>query len=173
MVIWLVGMSGSGKTTIGERLAARLKKTYSNAVFLDGDILREIWGDSLGHDIDSRRTNAHRVSHLCRVLDQQGIHIVAAVLSIFPEWQQWNRANFSRYFEVFVDVPIEVLRARDSKGLYSRALAGESENVVGVDIPFPRPAHPNLVLDNAADLVDPEPLVERILAALPEIEGKQ
>jgi adenylylsulfate kinase len=170
MVIWIIGMSGSGKTTIGGRLAARLKKTHPNLVFLDGDILRDVWGDWLGHDIAGRRVNAHRISHLCRVLDLQKIHIVAAVLSIFPEWQRWNRENFSRYFEVFLDVPMQVLQARDPKALYRRAFAGEIQNVVGVDIPFPRVEHPDLVLDNATDLTDVEPLVERVLTVLPPLE---
>ncbi len=171
MVIWLIGLSGAGKSTIGRRLFQRLKDTRDNIVFVDGDVVRELWGDSLGHDMDGRRQNAYRISHLCRFLDQQGIHVVVAVLSIFHEWQAWNRSNFSSYFEVFVDVPMEVLRERDPKGLYAKAFAGEISDVVGVDIPFPLPANSDLVLDNAATRLDPGELCEEILAGLPRLDS--
>ena len=168
MVIWVIGMSGAGKTTIATRLADHFRKWHP-VVLLDGDILREVWGDRLGHDVEGRRANARRISQLCRMLDSQEIHVVAAVLSIFPEWQQWNRENFNKYFEVFVDVPMEILKARDKKDLYRRALSGEIENVVGVDIPFPRPPHPDLVIDNSSDLADPGVLADLILDTLPPI----
>ena len=119
MVIWLIGLSGSGKTTLGSPLYQRLKIRHKNLVFLDGDVLREVWGDSPGHDVEGRRINARRISHLCRMLDGQGIHVITAILSIFPEWQAWNRGHFSRYFEIFIDTPLEVVKQRDAKGLYS------------------------------------------------------
>lgn len=169
MVIWLNGLSASGKTTVGRRLAARLKEQHENVVYLDGDILRDVWGDKLGHDVPSRHVNATRISRFCGLLDKQGIHVVAAVMSMFPEWQAWNRANFSAYFEVLIDVPMEVLERRESKGLYSGFRDGTLKQVVGLDIPFPRPANPDLVIDNAADMPDPGVLADRILAAMPPL----
>ncbi len=169
MVIWLNGLSASGKTTIGMRLAARLRERFDNVVYLDGDILRGVWGDQLGHDVASRQINATRISRLCGMLDRQGIHVVAAVMSMFPEWQAWNRANFSAYFEVLLDVPMVILSQRESKGLYRGYRNGEVKEVVGIDIPFPRPAHPDLVIDNSADLPDPGVLADRILAAMPPL----
>jgi len=169
MVIWINGLSASGKTTIGQRLAARLKERFANVVYLDGDILRGVWGDQLGHDVPSRFINATRISKFCGMLDSQGIHVVAAVMSMFPEWQAWNRANFSAYFEVLLDVPMEVLYRRESKGLYRAYRSGEMNQVVGIDIPFPRPANPDLVIDNSADLTDPGVLADRILAAMPQL----
>lgn len=171
MVIWLNGLSAAGKTTIGMRLAEKLRARCKNVVYLDGDILREVWGDQLGHDVEGRRANAQRVSHLCRMLDRQGLHVVAAVMSMFPYWQEWNRKNFSSYFEVLLDVPMEVLYAREKKGLYRAIRLGEIDKVVGIDILFPRPAHPDLVIDNSADLPDPGVIADRILAALPALEA--
>lgn len=169
MVIWLIGLSGAGKTTLGARLAARLRARHPNLVFLDGDALREVWQDRLGHDVEGRAKNAARISALCRLLDEQGIHVVAAVLSLFPEWQAWNRENFSQYFEVFLDAPMEMLRQRDSKGLYAAAEAGEIDNVVGVDIDFPRPPNPDLVIAGDDLACDPDVLAARIEDAVTSV----
>jgi len=163
MIIWLIGLSGTGKTTIGQRLFAELKKSHDNLVFLDGDILREVWEEPLGHDIEGRGKNAHRISRFCRLLDRQGIHVITSILSIFPDWQAWNRKNFSQYFEVFIDMPRDILFERDPKGLYQKALAGEIKNVCGVDIEFPIPANADLVIENSKELEDPSSLALEIL----------
>ncbi|MEY2632983.1 MAG: hypothetical protein RIR00_1637 [Pseudomonadota bacterium] len=166
MVIWLIGLSGAGKTTIGERVAARLRAGQPNVVFLDGDMLREVWGANLGHHVEGRRANAERISRLCRLLERQGIVVVAAVLSIFPEWQEWNRREFSSYFEVFIDAPLELVELRDAKGIYTQARRGEASNVVGIDIPFPRPAAPDLVIGGVDLARSPDELAADIVAQL-------
>jgi adenylylsulfate kinase-like enzyme len=167
MVIWIIGMSGAGKTTLATALVHSLKSDGHQVIRLDGDTLREVWYTTPGHDIEGRRQNAHQISHLSRMLDRQDIHVVASVLSIFPEWQAWNRAELSSYFEVFLDVPLDVLRRRETKGLYKGAAAGEIKNVVGFDIPFPRPANPDLTIDNSTDLNDMESLVKIVRRSLP------
>lgn len=167
MIIWIIGMSGAGKTTLATALVRSLKSDGHQVVRLDGDTLREVWYRTPGHDIEGRRENAHQISHLCGMLDKQDIHVVASVLSIFPEWQAWNRTHFSSYFEIFLDVPLDVLRRRETKGLYKGALAGQIKNVVGVDIPFPRPAHPDLTIDNSVDLDDLEGMVKTVRRHLP------
>lgn len=173
MVIWITGLSGAGKSTIAAEVYRLLRQKNKNIVFLDGDTMRMIWGDDLGHDIEGRRRNAERLCHLSQFLDSQGIHIVAAVLFIFPDWRQWNRENLSRYFEVFVDVPMDVLRRRDKKGLYAGAERREIPNVVGVDIPFPRPENPDLTLDNSPDRNNPAVLANLVLDALPPLDDFQ
>ena len=141
-------------------------------VFLDGDNLREVWGDSLGHTVAARNVNAHRISNLSLMLDQQGIHVVAAVLSMFPDWQVWNRENFSQYFEVYLDAPRDLLRERDSKGLYAGAEAGTIENVVGGDLPYPPPPAPDLTLGGDVLRQSPEAISDMIFAALPPGLGR-
>ena len=163
MVIWLVGLSGSGKTTLGRSLYDHIKSKKDNVVFLDGDILREVWGESLGHDLEGRRLNAHRISHLCKMLDAQGITVVAAVLSIFPEWQEWNRNNFTEYKQIHLDAPISDLKRRDTKMLYENAELGVIKNVVGVDIEFPQPFNSDLVVDTSAESGGPEKTFQEIL----------
>ena len=87
-----------------------------------------------------------------KFLSDQGIDVVCAILSIFPESRSWNRENLKDYVEVYIDTPLDVLVERDSKGLYKRALAGEIQDVVGVDIEFPVPQSPDLILDNGKPL---------------------
>lgn len=148
MVVWLIGMSGAGKTVIGTELHRLMKKELDKVVFLDGDVFREILGNDLGHTVEDRRKSADRVCKMCKFLDENGIHVVAAILSIFPESREWNRQQYNDYFEVFVDVEFEELKRRDSKGLYSAALAGQIKNVVGVDIDFPKPECPDVTILN-------------------------
>lgn len=166
MIIWLIGMSGAGKTTLAEHLYAELKPTASSLVLLDGDVMREIFGNDADHTVEGRYKNASRISKLCNVLDSHGIHVVAAVLSIFPEWQAWNRENFSRYFEIFLDIPLASLRARDTKGLYAAADRGELKNMVGYDIPFPTPPLPDLVIDESDQDRGVDTCVQSILKQL-------
>ena len=167
MVIWFIGLSGSGKTTLARALHDRLKPRLANLVLLDGDDFRAVFGD-VDHTVAGRRRNAERISNLCKVLDDQGIHVIAAVLSLFPDWQAWNRKHLSNYLEVFLDLPLPTLKARDTKGLYAGAESGRIANVVGVDIPFPRPPAPDLVLDEAAQAQGVGACVEAVLACLPE-----
>jgi len=139
MVIWLIGISAAGKTTVGEQLVTQFRRGGHGTVFLDGDSLREVWADDLGHSIDDRRKNHGRISRLCRMLEQDGIVVVCAALSIFPDLRQWNRDNFRNYFEVFLDVPVDLAKERDTKGVYHQETDGRKRNIVGIDIPFPDP----------------------------------
>ena len=166
MITWFIGMSGSGKSTLAAALHARLKPSVRHLVYLDGDAFREVFQGDVDHTIAGRRRNAERISGFCKVLDGQGIHVIAAVLSIFPEWQRWNRETFSRYFEVFCDIPMTTLKARDPKGLYG----GTDADVVGIDIPFPRPPAADLVIDLALQQRGVEACVESILAAMPTLD---
>lgn len=162
MVIWLIGLSGSGKTTIGKELFTIYKRKYPNTVFLDGDLLREVWGDNVGHSIEGRRINAHRISHLSKMLDKQGINVIACVLSLFPEWQNWNRKNLEKYFQIYLYSPISFLKKQDDKGLYEKAFQGNLKNVVGVDIPFPEPKLSDLIIDNSKRDFTPKELAHSI-----------
>lgn len=166
MVIWLIGMSGSGKTTLGREVASQLRRIAPNTVLLDGDELREVFahhstGDA--YTVEGRRINALRLTALCELLDRQGIHVVCCVLSIFPDMRKENPERFSGYFEVFMDAPLAVLEARDTKGLYAAARRGEADHVVGVDIAFPRPDRSDMVIDSSGSPDDLDALATAVL----------
>jgi cytidine diphosphoramidate kinase len=146
MVLWIIGLSGAGKTTLGR--AVMKSVPTGRTVFIDGDLIRQVFGNDLGFTLAEREQNAWRICRLCKFLDDQGINVVCAILSLFPETQSWNRQNYRDYFEVFIDAPLEQLIARDVKGLYKKALSGEITDVAGVDLEFTHPPHPDLIVAN-------------------------
>lgn len=139
MVVWIIGLSGAGKTTLACRVVDECKRSTPNVVLIDGDEVRAMFGDDLGHTLADRRTNAERICRLCKFLDEQGVHVVCAILSLFPESREWNRRNLESYYEVFIDTPIADLKSRDSKGIYARYAAGQITDVAGLDLEFRRP----------------------------------
>src|SRR3989338_7946972 len=164
MVLWIIGLSGSGKTSLSRIIYDRLKPKMPNLVRLDGYVIRELFGNDVDHSIEGRRINAQRLSRLCKFFSDQDIHIIAAVLSIFPEWRNWNREYIPGYAEIYLKVSMEVLKTRDRKNLYKSALAGKMKNVVGVDIAFPEPANPDMVIDNDKDRDTLEEIADRVMA---------
>jgi cytidine diphosphoramidate kinase len=163
MVIWLIGMSASGKTTIGKKLFNKLQSSNEKWIFLDGDTFRNVLGEDLGHTLEDRRKNAYRISRFCEYLNSQGINVLACVLSIFHENQRYNKENIKDYKEVYIDVSFENLVKRDNKELYIKAQKGEIKDVVGVDIEFKPPFSPNMIIDNNIDNPDYESMIEDII----------
>lgn len=152
MVIWIIGLSGSGKTTLAENVVAKTRARKRKVVLLDGDRVREVFGNGLGHDLVSRRENSERLCRLCQLLDEQGIDVVCAILSLFPDAREWCRNNLSGYFEVFIDAPLEQLIARDDKEIYEKYTRCELNNVAGLDLAFPSPTTADLVIANNGGL---------------------
>lgn len=163
MVLWIIGLSGTGKTTLASQVVERIRQSNGKVVLLDGDLIRALFGNDVDHTIEGRRRNAERLSVLSKFLADQGINVVAAVLSIFPEWRLWNRENISDYCEVYIKASMQTLLRRDIKNLYAGALKGEIPNVVGVDISFPEPENPDLIIDNDLDRVEFTELTDRIM----------
>lgn len=163
MVIWIIGMSASGKTTIGKKLYDKLNASAEKWIFLDGDTFRNILDEDLGHSVEDRKKNAYRISRFCEFLDSQGINVVACVLSIFHDNQQYNKDNIVDYKEVYIDVEFNELVRRDNKELYSKALKGNIKNVVGVDIEFKPPFSPDLVINNNKSNPNFEKIINKII----------
>ena len=152
MVVWIIGLSGAGKTTLAERVVKEIRGRGRKVVLLDGDRVRELFGNDLGHSIAHRLKNADRICELSRFLEREDIDVVCSILSIFPESREWCRRELNDYYEVFIDTPKENLIARDSKGLYSKYMRGEIKDVAGFDLDFILPDSPDLRIENNGSL---------------------
>ena len=144
MVYWITGLSGAGKTTIGRLWYEKLKAAGEAAVFLDGDELRQVFGDDLGFTEADRRKSAMRNARLCALLSGQGVTVVCCTISMFDSVRAWNRENIPDYVEVYVKASIDTLRRRNQKGLYN----GEERDVAGIHFQVDEPKTPDLVLEN-------------------------
>lgn len=141
---WLTGLSGAGKTTIGNRLYYSMKSDRENTIILDGDILKKIAGKDLGYGREERLERAYRYSSLCKLLTDQGINVIICTIAMFDEIRDWNRENIENYVEIFLDVDMEVLKRRNRKGLYSKT----NGNIAGVDVAIEYPKNPDIVIKN-------------------------
>ena len=154
MIVWIVGLSGAGKTTLANQVVYKLRENGKKIVHLDGDLIRNLYGNDIGHSIEDRKKNADRICKLCKFLDLQEIDVVTSILSIFPESRQWCRDNLINYYEVFIKTDIQILKTRDSKGIYKKFDRGLIKNVAGLDLNFIEPDCPDLVINNNGNLED-------------------
>ena len=157
MAIWIMGLSGSGKSTLGKILKNRLNKKYK-IIHIDGDAIRKIYSDKLGHTIKDREINAGRISRLTKYLSLQKSNIIVSVLSNFPKWLKWNRKNLKNYYEIFLKTEMNILKNRRKK-LYSKKI----KNVVGLDIKYNEPKNPNFTIINCNSLKDMKKEANKII----------
>ena len=149
MVIWITGISASGKSTLGKYFFKKFKRQNKNTVFFDGDEFRKIFHDDIKYTLRDRDVNAIRLTSLVKYVSDQKTNLIVSANITSQKFRDWCRKNVKNYFEIFIDNPIEVLRKRDYKKLYKNAFSGKIKNVVGVDIKFIKPKKPNLIIDNS------------------------
>lgn len=144
---WVTGLSGAGKTTISTLLYRYILSKKRNIVFLDGDAIRAVYNNKDYSD-EGRERVSYMNMRLFKLLTEQGIDVIAAVIGMKNEYRKWNREHIDNYKEIYLKVPIEVLIKRDSKKLYSRALNHEISNVYGIDLPYEEPIAPDIIAEN-------------------------
>lgn len=146
-VYWLTGLSGAGKTTTGRALFDLLKPLNPSTIFLDGDEIRAAVAEDLGYSRADRELCARRYSRLCALLSKQGIDVIIATISMFRDVHTLNRREIPRYREIYLRVPMAVLRKRDPKGIYANGT-----EVVGAGVEVEEPEAPDLVLEGAGNI---------------------
>ena len=149
-VVFLTGLSGAGKSTIAEALAAELRDAGRAVSIVDGDVLRQQVSADLGFDAASREANVRRAAELAARLAAKGQIVISALIAPFQRSRDEARAivePVAPFLLVYVNTPIEVAEGRDPKGLYKRARAGEIPEFTGIDSPYEAPPDADLVID--------------------------
>ena len=164
-VVWLTGLSGSGKSSIANALEQRLFASGAHAYVLDGDNLRLGLNMDLGFTTEDRAENVRRTSEVAKLMVDAGLIVISALVSPFEVDRQRAKSRFEdgEFLEIFVDTPVDICRARDPKGLYKKSAAGEIPNFTGVGQNYEAPSTPDLHLDGTAPI---DENVERILKIL-------
>jgi len=169
--LWLTGLSGAGKTTLTNALVPHLRARGVKIEVLDGDEVRANLSKDLGFSKEDRDTNIRRIGYVSRLLARNGVGVIAAAISPYLEIRNEVRraieADGAAFVEVFVKSPLNVLIARDVKGLYKKALVGEIEQFTGVSDPYEEPINPEVVVESDRETV--EESVAKILAKLDEL----
>ncbi len=162
-VIWFTGLSGSGKSTVADALEQKLHGAGRHTYLLDGDNVRHGLCRDLGFTDADRVENIRRVAEVAKLMADAGLIVIASFISPFSNERAMAReiADDVPFVEVFVNTPLAVCEARDPKGLYKKARAGELENFTGVDSIYEAPSHPDITLQ--AGERPPEALVEQIM----------
>jgi bifunctional enzyme CysN/CysC len=148
-VLWFTGLSGAGKSTIANRVEAALHARGVHTLMLDGDNIRHGLNRDLGFTEVDRVENIRRIGEVAKLMTDAGLIVLCSFISPFRAERRMVREllDAGEFVEIFVDTPLEECIARDPKGLYKRALAGEIKNFTGVDQPYEAPENAEIRLD--------------------------
>jgi len=148
--IWLTGLSGAGKTTLGKYL--RYNFFALNTVIIDGDELRKTINADLGFTSEDRDKNITRAAQICKMLNDSGHTVIACIMSPLEKQRRQAKEIIGedRFFLIYVSCDIDTLKTRDTKGLYKKYQLGEIKNMVGIDLPYEVPDKSNVVVNTAA-----------------------
>ncbi len=144
MVIWIIGLSGSGKTFFSKKIYEKIKNK-NKTILIDGDEVRKYITYDLKHSLKDRRKNSLIISNLCKFLEMKGFLVICSILSIFIDHQKRNRKLYKNYFQIYIKSKLDILKKRNNKKIYSK------RNVVGKDIKFPEPFKSDLIIENNYD----------------------
>lgn len=165
-VLWFTGLSGSGKSTITVELEKALFEKGIRAYRLDGDNIRHGLNNNLGFSPEDRKENIRRIGEVAKLLNDAGLITLTAFISPYREDRD-NVRNLlvdGDFIEVYVKCSLEKCEARDPKGLYQKARAGEIKGFTGIDAPYEEPVSPELVIDTENSTV--KEAVKKILIYL-------
>ncbi len=164
LTIWFTGLPGSGKSTIANLAAEKLKAKGYKVERLDGDIVRKSLTRDLGFSKDDRDKNIERVTFVAKLLTRNGVIALSSFVSPYRAARENARKEIGLFFEVYVKCSIEECMKRDVKGMYKKAMAGEIKEFTGVSDPYEEPEKPELVLET--DKQSPKDCAEKLLCTL-------
>lgn len=165
-VIWLTGLSGSGKSTIANELELALENNGVKSYVLDGDNVRGGLNSDLGFSDEDRKENIRRIAEVAKLFSDSGTIAITAFISPFRVEREAAKEIIGKenFIEVYVNAPIEVCERRDVKGLYKKARAGEIKQFTGIDSPYEEPLRPDVIAES--DRATISTCVEKILFTL-------
>ncbi len=165
-ILWLTGLSGSGKSTIARRLEKQLFESGCHTMLLDGDLLRHGLNGDLGFSDSDRSENIRRAAEVARLFFEAGHLVICTFISPFAKDREFARGLVAegRFFEVFVKCDLDVCKRRDPNGLYKKALSGEIKEFTGISSPYEAPETPELVVET--DLQSVDDILEHIVSRL-------
>jgi len=150
-VVWLTGLSGSGKSTIARGLEKELKAKGLKVEAFDGDEVRKNLSKGLGFSKEDRDTHNKRVIYVCKLLTRNGVNAIVSLISPYRSTRAYAREQLPKFVEVYLKCSLEECIRRDPKGLYKRALAGEITNMTGIQDPYEEPINPEVTLNTEND----------------------
>jgi bifunctional enzyme CysN/CysC len=150
-IIWLTGLSGSGKSTIANLLEVKLFSLNKHTMVLDGDNVRHGLNKDLGFTSIERVENLRRIAEVSKLMINAGLISITSFISPFESERIMARSlvESDEFVEIHVHAPIEVAESRDAKGLYKKARAGELKNFTGIDSPYEEPSNPEIRIDTS------------------------
>ena len=152
-MLWFTGLSGSGKSTIAERVYQDLVRRGVAAEYIDGDALREVFPNT-GFTRAEREEHLRRTGYMASRLAAHGVTVIASFVSPYRNSREFIRKLCGNFAEIYVATPLDECERRDVKGLYARARRGEIKNFTGIDDPYEPPEKPELALDTRVLSVD-------------------
>ncbi len=158
--LWFTGLSGAGKSTISSIIFDRLRGHEAKVEILDGDVVRTHLSKGLGFSKEDRDTNIRRIGFVCELLSRNGVIAIGAAISPYRSIRDEIRSRVPNFVEVYVECPLDVLIARDAKGLYKKALAGELPQFTGVSDPYEPPLNPEVTVHTAVE--SPEQSADKV-----------
>ena len=165
LTLWLTGLSGAGKSTIAERVAAELRRQGRRVEVLDGDAIRENLSKGLGFSKEDRDTNIRRIGFVAELLARNGVKVITAAISPYRSVRDEVRGLVGDHFlEVYISTPLGVCEDRDVKGLYAKARSGALKGFTGIDDPYEPPLNPEIEIATQGET--PEESAARIIDLL-------
>ncbi|HIE44212.1 MAG TPA: adenylyl-sulfate kinase [Candidatus Omnitrophica bacterium] len=169
--LWFTGLPCSGKSTVADEVANKLKEKGMKVERLDGDTVRQHLTKELGFSKEDRDANIGRVTFVAKLLSRNDVAVLATFVSPYIERRRKTREEISQdapFIEVYVKCSLEECKRRDVKGMYKKALNGEIQNFTGISDPYEEPPNPELIIDTENETIQES--TEKVMQKLIEME---